>query len=351
MPLRWIAAIALIAVLAGGAALYLMRPQDPDTPPADAEPAPAAPNPDNQTTAYPETDIAAGDLHGLYLDAGEAAPIVLIVPGSGPTDRDGNNPSFIRAATYRKLAEALAERGITTVRVDKRGLFSSAAAGDPNAVTVDIYANDYRAWIDQIRSETDAPCIWLMGHSEGAMMVSAAAVGRSDVCGLILVSGAGRRLGDVLREQLRANPANAPLLDQALHAIAELEAGRHVDPATLHPALLGLFHADVQDFLISEFAVDPAALVVKADRPTLVVQGLTDIQTGEQDARLLAAAPKARLALIEGVNHVLKHAPADRAANIATYSDPDLPVAPEIVEAIAGFIAERPSAPARAPAK
>lgn len=284
------------------------------------------------------SEIAAGALHGTLLSPGGRADVVLIVPGSGPTDRDGNNPLGVKANSYRLLAEGLAEEGIASVRVDKRGMFGSKDAGDPNAVSIEQYAQDYRAWIDAIRAETGRKCVWLLGHSEGALMVSAAAEGRKDVCGLILVAGPGRRLGDVLREQLRANPANAPLLSSAEAAIAQLEAGRRVDVTGMHPALLPLFAPDVQPFLISLMAADPVELVRKARVQTLVVQGTTDLQVSETDARLLNKAPRTRLRIIEGMNHVLKEAPYDRAANIATYTDPNLPLAPRLVRRIEDFI-------------
>src|SRR5262245_27369550 len=155
-------------------------------------------------TMREESEVAAGALHGTMLTTGPRAPIVLIVPGSGPTDRDGNSLLGVRAANYRLLAEALARKGVSSVRVDKRGMFGSAGAGDPNAVTVELYATDIRAWIDSIRKATGTRCVWLLGHSEGALMVSAAARERNDVCGLVLVAGAGRRWGDVLRAQLAA---------------------------------------------------------------------------------------------------------------------------------------------------
>ena len=283
-------------------------------------------------------ELAAGALAGLYVDAGPAAPVVLIVPGSGPTDRDGNNPLGVYANSYKHLAEQLAARGISSVRVDKRGLFTSAAAGDPNRVTVALYAQDYRTWIDVLRRETGATCIHLLGHSEGATMVSAAAVGRADVCGLILVSGPGRPFGDVLRAQLTANPANAPILEQAFAAIDTLEAGARVDVATLHPTLFPLFAPQVQEFLISVLAVDPATLARDAAQRTLVVHGTTDLQTSVEDAELLVAATDGTLVIVDGVNHVLKNAPQDRAANLATYGDPDAPVAARVVDAITAFV-------------
>jgi pimeloyl-ACP methyl ester carboxylesterase len=132
------------------------------------------------------------------------------------------------------LAQALAARGTPTVRVDKRGMFSSAAPGvDPNAASLPLYAQDARSWAAEARKRTGARCAWLLGHSEGALVALAAAAGGPDLCGLILVSGPGRRLGDILREQLRANPANAALLPQAEAALAALEAGEPVEPYTL----------------------------------------------------------------------------------------------------------------------
>jgi hypothetical protein len=294
-----------------------------------------------QATDPVATEISAGALAGTLLSAAAGDPIVLIVPGSGPTDRDGNSPLGVRANSYELLAEALARAGVSSVRVDKRGMFGSQGAGDPNAVSVEVYAADYRAWIDAIRARTGHACVFLLGHSEGALMVSAAAVGRSDVCGLVLVSGMGRRMGDVLRAQLRDNPANAPVLAPALAAVAELEAGRKVDTSAMHPALLPLFAPQVQDFLISVLAADPVELVGKANVKTLVVQGSTDLQVTLEDARLLDAAPGTTLEIVDGMNHVLKQAPAERAANLATYADPSLPLHPRLVEVIRGFVAER----------
>ncbi len=283
-------------------------------------------------------EITAGELHGTLLSPREDAPVVLIVPGSGPTDRDGNSGLGLKTNMYKQLAEGLAAEGIATVRVDKRGMFGSVGAGDPNAVSVDIYANDYRAWIDAIRAHTGRKCVWLLGHSEGALMVSAAAEGRKDVCGLILVSGMGRKMGDVIRAQLQANPANAPVREQGLAAIAELEAGRRPDTTGMHPALLPLFGTQVQDFLISVFATDPVAAVNRARIKTLIVQGTTDLQVTEQDARLLNKARRTKMELIRGMNHVLKEAPADRAANLATYNNPELPLHPRLVKEIEDFI-------------
>jgi hypothetical protein len=285
------------------------------------------------------SDISAGALHGTMVNARNSDPIVLIVPGSGPTDRDGNNPAGLRSDAYRMLADDLIRERIATVRIDKRGMFGSAAAGDPNITSPQAYVDDIHAWIDAIKAERRSDdCVFLLGHSEGALMVSLAAAGRKDVCGVILVAGMGRKMGDVIREQLTSNPANAPVLDQALAAIAELEAGRHVDVTGMHPALLPLFRPIVQDYLIAMFAIDPVEAVARSGKKALIVQGDRDLQVTLADARLLDRAPKTRLEIIAGMNHVLKAAPEDRAGNLATYADPSLPLADKLIRRIRKFV-------------
>lgn len=286
----------------------------------------------------------SGALAGTLTGPGTAdAPLVLIIPGSGPTDRDGNSPLGITAAPYRMLAEGLALRGITTVRADKRGMFGSkAAVADPNAVTIADYVEDVAAWSATLREKTGAQCLWLLGHSEGGLVALAAAGKVEGICGLLLVSAPGRPLADVIREQLRANPANAPVLPQAEAALAELEAGRKVSVEGMHPGLLPLFAPPVQGFLISLFSYDPAQLVAGADMPILVLQGERDIQVSTADARRLAdASQRARLVLLPDVNHVLKRIDGDdRAANLAAYADSSLPVPNEVLDAIANFVRE-----------
>lgn len=277
-------------------------------------------------------------LHGTLLTPeGPTRAAALIIAGSGPTDRDGNNPLGVSASSYRLLAEGLAEQGIATVRADKRGVAESTGAG---LVEADLrftdYSNDASDWAAETARLTGQPCVWLIGHSEGAL-VALAAVAKGDdaVCGLVLLAGTGRPIGAVLREQLANAPE--PLRGQAVAILAELEAGRTV--TDVPPQLAALFRPSVQPYLISWLPLDPAAMVAAYDGPVMIGQGTTDIQVGLTDANALAAArPDARLVIWDGVNHLLKVAPADRAANIATYSDPALPLAPGIVEDVAGFI-------------
>ncbi|WP_260581890.1 alpha/beta hydrolase [Sphingopyxis sp. PET50] len=297
----------------------------------------AAPRPIEMAVRGPD-----GPLAGTLLLAGPAdAPVVLILPGSGPTDRDGNSPADLNAASYRLLAEALAERGVSSARIDKRGVGGSKeAAANPNKVTTDDYAADTAQWVKALRDKSGRDCVWLAGHSEGGLIALTAAADPG-VCGLVLIATPGQPLDVLMREQLAANPANAPLLADAGRAIDALKAGRHVDVAAMHPALAqGLFNPAIQDYLIDLFARDPAALIAGVGKPVLIVGGLADLQVTRADAEALAAAqPRAKLLLIEGMAHPLKQvAGDDRAANLATYGDPGLPIDATLADAVAAFI-------------
>ncbi len=277
-------------------------------------------------------------LHGTLLTpSAQTRAAAVIIAGSGPTDRDGNSPLGVSASSYRLLAEGLADHGIASVRTDKRGVGESAYPGMAEAdLRFTDYADDARAWAVETARLTGQPCAWLIGHSEGALVALAAVAGGDDaVCGLVLLAGAGRPIGAVLREQLANAPE--PLRARALAVLAELEAGRTV--TDVPPQLAALFRPSVQPYLISWLPLDPAAMVAAYPGPVMIGQGTTDLQVGLADANALAAArPDARLTIWEGVNHLLKIAPADRAANIATYSDPTLPLAPGVVDDVAGFI-------------
>ncbi|WP_043716501.1 alpha/beta hydrolase [Brucella intermedia] len=291
-------------------------------------------------------DISAagpfGELRGTWTKGSDTtAPVVLIIPGSGPTDRNGNSPLGINAGSYRLLAEGLKAKGIATVRIDKRGMFESAGAvPDANAVTISDYVNDTRSWVKTIRSTTGTNCVWLLGHSEGGLVALATAQVEPNICGLILVATPGRPLGEVLKDQLRANPANAPILSSAEAAIDILAAGRRVNITDLPKPLAQLFNPAVQGFLISAFTVDPAEFAKRVAKPILILQGERDLQIGIPDAMALqTAAPSAKLARLPNTNHVLKTVTSDdAAANIATYSNPSLPLASGITELISDFL-------------
>lgn len=294
-----------------------------------------------------EVSVPVGDsllTARLALPAGKPAAVAVILPGSGPTTRDGDNP-IGKSGTYRLLAQGLAAEGIATLRADKRGLFSNASGSvDPNRVFVTDLAADARALAAVARRETGARCVWLIGHSEGSLVALIAARQDEGICGLILVAGAGRTYTAVIRAQLTANPANAPFLPPALKALDEIEAGRKPDLTGMPPPMAPLFNAATLDFLIDAAAQDPARLIAAYRGPVLILQGDADIQIQvEEDAKALKAAqPRAELVVLAGVNHVLKAGTRDMGETLANYADPDSALAPGVTTAIARFIRTQP---------
>jgi uncharacterized protein len=219
---------------------------------------------------------------------------------------------------------------------------SAGAVADANDVTAQDYVTDISSWISAIRhQQTNVECIWVLGHSEGGLMALLAGQDPEiETCGLILVASAGRPLGEVLRDQLEPQLTGTPLLHQAMSAIAALEAGQYVDPSNIDPALHPLFSPTVQDFLISTLALDPAALIDTYSKPVLIVQGERDLQVSVGDARRLqAAAPASTLVCCRMPIMFSKDVQdSSQAANIATYGDPELPLAAGVAEAIAEFV-------------
>lgn len=267
-----------------------------------------------------------------------ASDVVVIIPGSGPTDRDGNSPSKkLFSDSYKFLAEGLASRGIASLRIDKRGLFGSGnAISDPNDVTIEAYAEDARNWVKY--ASDLAPCVWIAGHSEGGLVALVAAKeAPKRLCGLLLLATPGRPVGQLMLEQLAANPANAPLMPEIKGIVADLEAGQRRDPASMTPVLQQLFSAGVQRYMTDLFSYDPVSVARHWNGPTLVVQGDEDIQIRPHDADLLEGALRQayRLNLAEGT-HMLKA--AVEGEPLATYTDRTLPLHQELVPGIVHFL-------------
>ncbi len=279
-----------------------------------------------------------GPLEAERIAVGGAAHAVVIVPGSGPTDRDGNSPGTgLATDSYKLLAEGLAQSGIASLRIDKRGLYGSAAAiADPNAVTIGAYAGDVRDWVSHAADL--APCVWIAGHSEGGLVALVAAQDPPDrLCGLILLATSGRPTGRLLIEQFEANPANGPLMPEISSIVADLEAGKSRDPASVTQALQPLFSAELQRYMIDLFSYDPVSLAKGWRGPVLIIQGDADVQVRPHDADLLESAlPQARRIDLAGGTHMLKAAVPGRP--FATYTDRALPLHDALVPGIVAFI-------------
>lgn len=289
--------------------------------------------------------VPDGRLHGsLLLPKSDAPlPVALLIAGSGPTDRDGNNP-LGHNDSLKRLAQALAKRGIASLRYDKRGVGQSqAVAPDESQLKVGDYVDDAVAWSRLLQADPRFSALVLIGHSEGGLIASLAEPTVKPAA-LICLAGSGRPIDTLLREQLQGR-LPPPLLAHAHYLIDELNAGRRHQqvPAPLEV----LFRSSVQPYLISLFQNDPATAFGNTTAPALIVQGTHDIQVSSRDAQALKLArPEAELALIKGMGHVLRITPQDRAGQMASYNSPELPIAHELTEQISRFLTEHGVLPA-----
>ncbi len=288
--------------------------------------------------AWSERDVARSGLYGTLAlpEGGKPVRAVLILAGSGPTDRNGNNPGGSNDS-LKLLAHGLAAEGIASLRVDKRGIAASAGAAlREEELRIESYVADAITWLDFMRSELVQSRVFLLGHSEGALIATVAAR-RTDVAGLILLAGAGERADRIIARQLAAGGVPEALQAASKRIAESLRAGKAVTDVPAE--LLALYRPSVQNYLMSWLPLDPAAELAQTRGPVLVVQGTSDLQILPEDAQRLAAARTGiKLVLIEGMNHVLKEAPLERRANLGTYVRPDLPLAPELLPAIVEFI-------------
>jgi hypothetical protein len=285
-----------------------------------------------------QLETKVGILYGVVdMPAGKGPfPVVVFIAGSGPTDRDGNQPGM-KNDSLKLLGKGLAGQGIAVLRYDRRGIGQSRkTAPREEDLRFEMLAEDVAEWMKLLRKDRRFSGVGIVGHSEGALLGTLAAQ-RTPADTLVSLCGVGRSQSVVLREQLAKNLPK-DWKEKSDKIIDELVANRTVpDPPK---ELAALFRPSVQPFLISKLKYDPAKEILKLKIPVLIVQGTTDVQISVEDAKVLAAAKKdAKLVLVEGMNHTLKKA-STQAEQVKAYFDPSLPLAPKVVDEIAAFLRE-----------
>ncbi|HEX9349391.1 MAG TPA: alpha/beta hydrolase [Gemmatimonadales bacterium] len=264
-------------------------------------------------------------------------PVVVIIAGSGPTDRNGNSLMGIRPNSYAQLAWQLAGRGIATLRYDKRAMPGTKGTFDLTKMTLDDFAADARAAAESLAHDSRFSKVVLLGHSEGSALALIAARQGAPVAGVISVSGLGRPLGVVMREQLARQFDSATLVRYDT-AMAQYLRGEQ--PKDVPPQLGPLFVPINLSFMKSLTSFDPPAAIRAVHQPVLIVQGGRDVQVTVADAeRLHTAKPDAQLVVVPLANHVLKQATdTTLAGQMPTYQNPTVPIMPDVANAIADWI-------------
>jgi pimeloyl-ACP methyl ester carboxylesterase len=262
---------------------------------------------------------------------------VLLLPGSGPDDRNGDDiKDGARSQTLKLLAEGLAGQGFASLRIDKRGVGASAhAAPRPQDLTIGTFVDDAAAWARFLGAQPGVRCVVILGHSEGAL-IAALAAQKVKTCGVVSASGSAKDLGTLIESQNALARRSPELIAKTHEIILALRAGKTV--SDVPPELANVFGPDAQAYTRSQINIDPPTELAKVQAPVLVLQGDNDLQVSVDDARALAAKSGGKLVIVAGMTHVLKTASPKFADNVKTYTDPTLPLAPEVIPALADFI-------------
>ena len=269
---------------------------------------------------------------------------VLIVAGSGPTDRNGNSGAGLNTFCYKMLGEALAESGYAVMRYDKRGIGGSPIpAEDILSLVFEDYIDDARACAKFLRAEGFERVI-VAGHSEGGLI--ALQLAAEEACcldGVVLLCAPGYNMAEILNFQLSQQlvPAYMGLMVKSTAIINSLKAGRMVAQEDIPTELMSLFHPTVQPFIISNMRYEPTELAAKCRVPMLIVSGGRDIQVSVSNGeRLHGANPAAEHRMFENMTHVLKDADtSDRMMQVMSiYTNANLAITEALAPAIVGFI-------------
>lgn len=268
----------------------------------------------------------------LTPNAYEKPSLAIIIAGSGPTNRNGNQ-NFLKNNSLKKLAEGLTINGIATFRYDKRIVKQIRQGKVDNDIMFDDFVSDASDVIDYFIEKKTYSYIYIIGHSQGSLVGMLAAKDKAD--GFISLAGAGNNIGDVLVEQVAQM---APKLGEETQRIVDLlKEGK---TTTDYPSeLASLFGPDLQDFMINWMKYNPTEIVKSLKMPILIINGTKDLQVSENEAQLLKEAnDKATLTIIENMNHVLFEIKGDDLENSKSYNESFRQISPQLIISITGFI-------------
>jgi pimeloyl-ACP methyl ester carboxylesterase len=271
-------------------------------------------------------------IHGtLFQSDKESNQLAIIIPGSGPTDRNGNQHQ-LENNSLRFLAEGLASHKINAFTFDKA--FFHDKTFDSSKMVFENMVEDVSLLVHYFQSENPKTKIILVGHSEGSL-VGILVAQKQKVDYLVSLAGTGVSIDETITSQIEKQ---APFLVNDTKAVfAELKNGQIVED--FYPMLASVFNKESQPFLISWMKYNPQLEIKKVNTRTLLVQGTKDLQVRVEDANLLKSAkPNAKLVILENMNHVLKEIKGDDTENMTSYNQPDLPLHPQLVSSIVEFV-------------
>jgi hypothetical protein len=283
---------------------------------------------------YQQTPISINTyVEGNLVQPEGSKNLVILIAGSGPIDRDGNQ-NFTKNAYLKKLAYQLAHENISSFRFDKRIVSQIRSGRADEGVLFDDFVTDVKSIITFFKSSGSFDHIYLLGHAQGSLVGLLALT--EDITGFISINGSSKNIGDTLIEQVAQS---APELKEAtVSVVNELKNGR----TTLNypKSLDNAFNLETQAFLISWMAYEPKEIISKLSVPGLIIHGSKDLQLSTEEGKALYnSCESCKLVVIENMNHMLFEIFGDELENYKSYSDPNFQISKELIGNIVEFIA------------
>ncbi len=283
-------------------------------------------------------EVDLGKTYGTLLKTENTDKIVLIIPGSGPTDRNGNSTIAGENNSLKYLAEGLAEEGISSLRIDKRGVNQSDIIDEwADKMTFEIFILDAINWISHLTKERKFKEVILLGHSQGSLVSFIATKASKDVKGVISIAGAASSADELILQQLKNQAPNLHM--EAAELFRHLKNGESI-PQT-NPILSSIFNPKTNNFLASWIIFNPMDEILSIKAPILIIQGTSDLQVPLTEAEKLIqnarSSSNAQLKIIPKMNHVLKIVDS-KEENLKSYKDPSFPVSTELLDEVNRWI-------------
>jgi uncharacterized protein len=287
-----------------------------------------------QEQPFSQTEISVNTIIDgtLLVPNGGSKTVVIIIAGSGPTDRDGNQ-NFLKSNNLKKLSENLTKNGIATFRYDKRTVKQIRTGRIDTNTMFDDFVKDASDIIDYFKKDERFDKIYIVGHSKGSLVGMIA--GKDKIDGFVSLAGAGQPIDEVITEQVTRT---APMFAEDTKRVFDiLKEGNTTDD---FPVALGsIFNKQIQPFMMSWMKYNPQVEIAKLEMPILIINGTKDLQVSVAEAELLhKASPKSELKIIEKMNHVLFTIEGDDLENSKSYNEAFRPINEELIRTIVSFI-------------
>lgn len=285
---------------------------------------------------YSSTDISINryvDGTLLVPESIDNPPLVIIIAGSGPTDRNGNQ-SFMKNDMLKKLAERLSENGIATFRYDKRVVKQLKTRTFDKNIRFDDFVTDAKSVVTYFKPSYSS--ITIAGHSQGSLVGLLAT--EAGVDSFISLAGAGNPIDQIILEQITKT---APFFTEDTKRVLEiLKSGKTT--TEFPPALASIFSLDIQPFMSNWMQYNPQKRIESLEIPVLIINGTRDLQVSTTEAQLLKDhKTDAEIVIIENMNHLLFEINGDDLVNTKSYNELSYPIMPEVITAMVNFIQKR----------